>query len=256
MGLPNLTAAERQRVELANSMYWETCKLFGHCVSLGILVTLENPSRSLFWETIPLKQLLETFDIWFSNTQMCMMGGSRPKWTKLAAFFSHISEMNVECDNSHTHLPWGKTLNDEGKEVFATSLEAQYPQKFCFCLVQCIIRQLQRLNMKVLPDSLFDVRDEKLYEMQTARIAAQTQSRRSKLPPIISDVASVAVFFVEKPSDVPFALQSKVDKALDVFTSSGALAQVPKFSRFLRRTATHSPFTVTGGSQLVMSVLK
>ena len=27
MGLPNLTAAERQRVELANSMYWETCKL-------------------------------------------------------------------------------------------------------------------------------------------------------------------------------------------------------------------------------------
>ena len=46
-----------------------------------------------------------------------MMGGYRPKWTKLAANFPQISEMNVECDNSHAHLPWGKALNDEGKEV-------------------------------------------------------------------------------------------------------------------------------------------
>ena len=28
-------------------------------------------------------------------------------------------------------------------------------------LVQCIIRQLQRQNMQVLPDSLFDVKNEK-----------------------------------------------------------------------------------------------
>jgi hypothetical protein len=38
-----------------------------------------------------------------------------------------------------------------------------------------------------------------------------------------------------------------VDKTIDVFTSSGVLAQVPKSSRFLRRTATHSPFTVKRG---------
>lgn len=98
-----------------------------------------------------------------------------------------------------------------------------------------------------MPDSLFDVKDEKLYEMQTVGIVAQSQSGRSKLPPIISDVASVAVFYFEKRSDVPFALQSKVDKALDVFTSSGALAHLTKFSKFLRRTATHSPFTLMGG---------
>jgi len=249
MGLPTLTAAERHRIELANSMYWETCKLFGHCVSLGILVTLENPSRSLFWLTEPFLQLLAAFDIFFSNTQMCMMGGSRPKWTKLAASFSEISEMDVECDNSHSHLPWGKTLDDEGNEVFATSLEAQYPRKFCHALVQCVVRQLQRQGMQVLPDSLFDVRNERVFEMQTARISAQQQSRRSKLPPLISDVASVAVFFVQQPSDVPFSLQSKLDKPLNVFTESGMPAQVPKFARFLRRTATHSPFSVQGGLQ-------
>ena len=95
------------------------------------------------------------------------------------------SEMDVKCDNSHTHLPWGKTLNEEGKEVYATSLEAQYPRKFCYSLVQCIIRHLQPLNMQILPDSLFDVKDEKVFEMQTARITAQSQSRRSKLTPIM-----------------------------------------------------------------------
>ena len=72
MGLPTLTAAERHRIELANSMYWETCKLFGHCVSLGILVTLENPSRSLFWLTEPFLQLLAAFDIFLSATHKCV----------------------------------------------------------------------------------------------------------------------------------------------------------------------------------------
>ena len=180
MGLPDLTAADKQRVELANCMFWETYMLFGHCVSLGILATLENPSRNLFWETVPFKNLLEIYEILFSNTQMCMMGDlvqNGQNWQQ--------SEMDVKCDNSHTHLPCRKTLNDEGKEVYATSLEAQYPRKFCYSLVQCIIRHLQRLNMQILPDSLFDVKDEKAFEMQTARITAQSQSRRSKLPPIM-----------------------------------------------------------------------
>ena len=38
-------------------------------------------------------------------------------------------------------------------------------------LVQCIMWQLQPLNIKVLPDSLFDVKDEK-YKMQTVGIIA------------------------------------------------------------------------------------
>ena len=88
-------------------------------------------------------------------------------------------------------------------------------------LVQCIIRQLQRQNMQVLPDSLFDVKNEKVFEMQAARISALSQSRRSKLPPLISDVSSVGVFYVKHPSDVPFSLQNKLDKPLHVFTATG-----------------------------------
>ena len=64
--------------------------------------------------------------------------GSRPKRTKPAANFEAVTEMNIECDNKHQHLPWGKTFDDEGKTVYTTSLEAQYPRKFCLSLVQCV----------------------------------------------------------------------------------------------------------------------
>ena len=142
--------------------------MFGHCCDRGILVTLENPSRSLFWETSPFRLLLESYHIYFSNSQMCMMGSERPKWTKLAANFAAISEMDIACDGNHSHISWGKVLDEDGKSVYATSLEAQYPRKFCLLLVQCVIRQLQRMNMQLMPDSLFDVEDIKTLELQTA----------------------------------------------------------------------------------------
>ena len=46
-----------QRVELANEMYWESCRFFKQCCSRGFLVTFENASRSLFWKTDPFKQV-------------------------------------------------------------------------------------------------------------------------------------------------------------------------------------------------------
>ena len=94
---------------------------------------------------------------------MCMMGGTRPKWTRLVANFNAIEELNVACDNSHQHQPWGKAKDAHGQEVFATSLEAEYPRRFCIALVQCILRQLQQQGLTLMPDALFDVKDSKLF---------------------------------------------------------------------------------------------
>ena len=85
MGLPGLDSNQQLRVDLANAMYVESCKLFSHCVARGILVTLENPTRSLFWLTAPFVRLQGQQEIHFSDSQMCMFGGQRPKWTRLAA---------------------------------------------------------------------------------------------------------------------------------------------------------------------------
>jgi len=185
-----------------------------------------------------------------------MMGGTRPKWTRLVANFSAIEELNVACDNSHQHQPWGKAKDAHGQEVFATSLEAEYPRRFCIALVQCILRQLQQQGLTLMPDALFDVKDSKLFEMQTARIAAFNQPRKNKLPPSIPESFAIGVFYIAHASDIPLALQSKVTTVLEAFTKTGEKAVIPKHARFLRRTATTSPFSIGGDCNMVMSVLK
>ena len=113
MCLPGLDPNQQLRVDLANAMYVESCKLyifkFSHCVAKGILVTLENPTRSLFWLTAPFVQLMGQLEIHFSDSQMCMLGGKRPKWMRLAASFASIVEMNIECDKA-LHIYLGERL--------------------------------------------------------------------------------------------------------------------------------------------------
>jgi hypothetical protein len=109
-----------------------------------------------------------------------------------------------------------------------------------------IVRQLQRQNVQVPHDSLFAAKDEKMLEMQTARITAQGQSKKSKLPPSIPDSFAIGVFYVPQPSDVPCSLQSKLSSELKAYTVTGEVATV--FS-LLRRTSTTSPFSVQGGVQ-------
>lgn len=94
----------------------------------------------------------------------------------------------------------------KGFEVFATSLEAEYPRKFCISLVQCVLKQLQRQNMAVTPEGLFDINDSRAYEMQTARVAAAVL----KLPPLIPDSFAVGVFYVVSAGDIASPLQSKL----------------------------------------------
>ena len=108
MGLPGLTPTAPLRVSLANEMYEESCKLFSHCVSTGILATLGNPTNSLFWKTDPCVQLTLRDFVYFADIQMCMMGGFRPKLTSTAASFraqhwvrrtahSHAMRQSTHC---------------------------------------------------------------------------------------------------------------------------------------------------------------
>ena len=246
MGLPDLAPGERQRVTLANQMYSESCSLFHFCALRGILVTMENPSNSLFWLTQPFIDLQQLVVLFHSDSQMCMMGGTRPKWTRLVANFSAIEELNVACDNSHQHQPWGKAKDAHGQEVFATSLEAEYPRRFCIALVQCILRQLQQQGLTLMPDALFDVKDSKLFEMQTARIAAFNQPRKNKVPPLIPESFAIGVFYIAHASDIPLALQSKVTTVLEAFTKTGEKAVIPKHAQSCEEQPPHHLFLLGG----------
>ena len=246
MGLPGLPASQQQRVDIANELYWEACKIFHHCQSKGILATMENPSSSLFWLTDAFVWLSKNCSVSFSDSQMCMMGGRRPKWTRIAASFEAITELNVSCDKSHDHLPWGRAKDSDGHEVFATSLEAEYPRRFCISLVQCVLRQLQRQNMGILPDALFDIKDNKMFAMETARITAMQQSRKTRLPPLIPDSFAVGVFYISATQEIPYPLQTKLKAPVSAHTAAGEPIEIPANSRFLRRTASSSPFSKGG----------
>ena len=98
-------------------------------------MTVEDPSNSPFWLTTPSQQLHKEVEVHYSDMYMCMMGGQRPTWTRIAASLPAIAELDVSCDKSHSHLPWGRTVDADGREIIvATSLEAEYPRPFCISL--------------------------------------------------------------------------------------------------------------------------
>ena len=93
-------------------------------------------------------------------------------------------------------------MGQNSQQRGATSLETKYPRKFCEAVLQCVIR-LQLQNMQLPPMSLFEPKDNSEFAMQSARITAEQQSRRSRLPPLIPDTCSVGVFLVKNPTEVP-----------------------------------------------------
>lgn len=202
--------------------------------SLGILATMENPSNSFFWMTqwvIDLKTKIQTYA---ADFQVCMFGGGRDKWTKILATFSAIQAMNVRCDNSHTHAPWGFAYDEEGRQVWATSLESRYPTKMCVVLASIVLKVAADNGLQLKPNSLDESSDNPLAGMQDVQRSAGKQPRPSKIPPIVPDFSSVAVFLAHDAADISCRVMSKLTEPIQLYTCEGVPQQVPKFSRFLR----------------------
>ena len=168
-----------------------------------------------------------------------MLGGS---WTQVAANFEAIADR----DQQHPHLPWGKIFDDFGNAIFVTSAEWEYPGKLYVALVQCILRQLQRQNVTLLPESLSETQGIRYFEMQSARIAAFRQSRKTKVPPMLPESASVGVFYVFHASHVSAPLLSELKSSCAVYNCEGQQLQVPVNSHFLRQSACATPPSFMG----------
>lgn len=119
-GLDNLSEADQTRVNIANDLFSFSCKVFALCCEYGVCATMENPRGSLFWMTVWVLRLLCAWQIYCGDFQACMMGSGRNKWTRIVANCEAIEAMNIACDNSHQHLPWGFAYDDENRQVWAT----------------------------------------------------------------------------------------------------------------------------------------
>eukprot|EP00435_Cladocopium_sp_Y103_P041156 s1982_g11.t1 len=235
-GLPDLGEDDQFRIELANSLFEFACECFILAANLGVLATLENPRNSYFWMTCWLLAVMRKIPVYFADFQVCMLGGNRDKWTRIMASFPAIQALNIRCDHSHAHAPWGFARNSEGQRVWATSLESEYPKKMCVAMVTVVLQFAEIQGLKLRAQSL-EHDTNPLVTSKRAQISVGQQPKPSRLPPVVADFTSVAVFLARSMSDIPCALMSKLEHDIQLYTKSGLLQTIPKYSRFLRVSA-------------------
>jgi hypothetical protein len=85
--------------------------------------------------------------------KVCMLGSR--EWTRIVGNFCEVSALNIKCDHTHTHEPWGFARDENGRQVWATSLESRYPRKMCIVLVT-MVQFAERLGLKLKPTSILD----------------------------------------------------------------------------------------------------
>ena len=250
-GLPDLNQSDQQRVNIANSLFECTAKLFAMGCRQGVIVTIENPSNSYLWSTCWMIDLAKSWDLYIADLQVCMVGGVRDKWTRFVSNYQGIEVLSIRCDKSHQHAPWGFSHDADGRQVWATSTESQYPRKMCILLVNNVLELASQQGLRLQAKSLADPDQNPLAFSQQAQLGAAVQPRANKIPPVVPDFATVAVFYAKSLSEIPCTLMSKLTKSLELTTAGGSLQKVPPYSRLLRVTqlTSHSNGGENGGSQ-------
>ena len=176
-GLPSLKGIAKVKVKAANQLYKFTRRVIELCISMQLPFICENPKRSLMWSTSPFCELPSQCH--FQYIHACMYGSRR---RKSSAFLMNFSAANLqsECDNNHTHLPWGLVdLQDGTKLQFSTSLETEYPSQLSKHLAIALLDALQAQGKFLSPANV--------QEDQLQRLGAGTQPRGIKSPIIMSE---------------------------------------------------------------------
>lgn len=165
-GLPMLSPEDKERVDKANEIYRFCAELAWKLTCKGIRWTIENPTGSLMWQTSWFCALAEKLGSNLSKTegQMCMFGGARNKKTLLwHSKLLTLKSLQVMCDKSHQHMPWG--ILKGSKRAFATAKERNYPDLWCLKLAREVAAQVPRKVQKAKPD-------------QSSRVLREVQPRR------------------------------------------------------------------------------
>ena len=151
------------------------------------------------WKTDPFLHLPK--ECRFQYIHSCMYGGKRRKST---AFLMNFEATNLmkECDDNHTHLPWGMVQNDNANELtFSTSLETEYPAGLCKQLVIAFAERLQQLDKHFSPAQV--------HMDQSQRVGAGIQPRGTRSPLLLGDF-KFKIDVKSADTDVPAVITSDV----------------------------------------------
>ena len=218
-GLPQLRGVAKLKVEAANRLYRFSKEVIDLCLAKGIPFVCENPKRSLMWLTEPFADMPEQCR--FQYIHACMYGSKRRKSTAFLMNF-HAENLQTQCDEKHTHLPWGMVDSHDGTGLkFSTSLETEYPQQLCKQLAMAFLDKLQLQGKAPQPPEQCDD--------QLQKMGAGTQPRGARAPLLLGEFkfkVEVTSSDVQVPStvgpDVHFPFQgvpvdAKLISSRDVF---------------------------------------
>ena len=202
------------KISQANKLYHLTSEVVKYAVKHGMIVCVENPQFSLFWATtfwISVAKLLR-----YTIFHSCQYGSNRQKKTMLAHNHKAFNQLSKLCpgeSKKHRHLPWGVTPAGH----FATSEETAYPIQLARDVAQCFTQALVEAGMKLPPSQLQDMTSSSEAVLQAVRAQSGLQPKHSKLPPLVTEFATIIA--VEVAKDTP--------------SSQPPHSQIPQHSKFL-----------------------
>ena len=180
-GLEGLIGTSLKRVSVANCLYQLTADVITYAFEHGLLWLCENPNRSLFWATSPMK-ILQKIPHILTRAHHCMFGSQRRKHTLFAHGVPQLQKVGVLCDGNHAHLPWGLLPNGS----FAAHAEVAYPPMLCRAMACAVREQLIIMGARGPVESLL-LADLSVHK--AAQVALSKQAGK-KLPPLVPEFSS------------------------------------------------------------------
>ena len=162
-----------------------------------------------------------------------MLGGSCDKWTRIMANFPAIEGLNIRCDHSHEHQSWGFSKDAEGRRVWATSLEPQYPRKMCIALVNVVLQFAAEHNLKLRAVSLQEDTNP-LNDNRRAMISAGQQPKPTRLPPVVFRFLLCGSFSCLKFVTDTMFTHAKADKDIQLRTKRWTAGNYPKIQHVIQ----------------------
>ena len=166
MGLPDLDPVSQERVTSANMIYAETFP--------SVPFSVENPLRSYMWQLPAFASLKARLQLVVFDS--CRHGSKRKKATAFLTSHTALHSLWGPCPGCLTHEKWGRR-----KSGYATAEEAAYPRLLCQRIVACVDAACDTrclLPARSITSSL-----------HAARVAAQSQPRGRRCPPLLSEFA-------------------------------------------------------------------
>ena len=211
-GIRGIRGTSLLRVKQANRLYAFCVQIMLLCIRLRIPCVVENPARSLMWETSFFRALPATLRRCLSHS--CMYGSRKKKATALLSSIALPRMMRV-CDGSHRHEPWG-IREIQHRWHFSTSDAAEYEPGFCKALAADLLEACQAKGCVLS--------SERMSPLQIQAVAAGKQPRRSQVQ--IGPSEYGACVAVQVPQD--FRIPAEITDGV-----ASPLQGVPRGSRFL-----------------------